>query len=566
MNKYFMKSKKLFWANVIVSPMDTSLEIFLAYLMGAVIDIANSKDAKNVKLVIIVAIAYIIAVAAVTQFNRTLRNKLLVNIQTDIREDIMSGLLGSGAHNYAKVNSSSYSSNMTTDVQILVDSYFRSILYMYTGILQFAIATTLLFFVSWKIGLFIAFFSLLQLLIPAFLGRILEKKRNRLSEVTEFYIVKMQEIFGAFSLIKAYNLRTIMQGIHHEEVHHLKTAKYKSKFVSDAINTLSTALGNMMYLGTFVFGAVLVIQGELTVGSIIIASQLMVYIANPLIELSGDLSEVKSSKGIISKIQLLFQARNSENEKMQVHKLTLDSGIKVKDLSYTYPESDREILKNINIELKKNRKYIFVGKSGSGKSTFANLVSGLLGDFTGDILLDSLGVNSIAESDLYKLITVNQQFPFIFDDSLRNNITLYSDYPDSEVLDVLKKVGLEEWFLAMDGGLDVKIGQNAARISGGEKQRISVARALLRKAPILILDESTSNLDQTTAYNIEQMIMNLEGVMAILISHRLEKSILQLADEIVMFEQGQIIEQGNFNELMEKREFFYSLYTLNGTL
>ena len=233
--------------------------------------------------------------------------------------------------------------------------------------------------------------------------------------------------------------------------------------------------------------------------------------------------------------------------------------IEIKDLTYGY-EPENPVLNDLSVQLDAGKSYAIVGGSGSGKSTLLNLLMGSSSDYQGEICIDGVSIKNIESESLYQLITSVQQNVFVFNDTIRNNVTMFHDFSDDEVTLALKRSGLSE-FIAQRGESFV-CGENGANLSGGERQRISIARALLRKSPVLLVDEATAALDAATARAVSSSILDLSGMTRIVVTHRLEEAILRRYDQILVMKNGTICEQGNFDELMKQNGQFYSLFQI----
>ena len=183
-------------------------------------------------------------------------------------------------------------------------------------------------------------------------------------------------------------------------------------------------------------------------------------------------------------------------------------------------------------------------------------------DYSGNISIDNHDLKSIYSADLYKNMSMIQQNVFMFDDSIKENIRLYSTHDDNEILDSCKRAGLSKLIERLPEGINSLVGENGNKLSGGEKQRIAIARALINDTQILILDESTSALDNETAYNLEKSLLNLDDLTLITVTHKLIKNILVDYDEIIVMKNGKIIEKGHFDKLINLKGYFYSLYII----
>lgn len=210
----------------------------------------------------------------------------------------------------------------------------------------------------------------------------------------------------------------------------------------------------------------------------------------------------------------------------------------------------------------KNKKYAIVGESGSGKSTLVKLLLNYYNTYSGNIYIDNKDVMNIKEENIFDLISMIQQDVFIFDDTIRNNVTLFKEYSDDEVKCALNKVVLISAIDLLKDNLETNMGENGANFSGGQKQRIALARAIVKKCPIIILDEATASLDNETAYKIEKSLLDIQDLTLVSITHKLIKENLKMYDEIIYIRSGEIIEKGSFDELMNDKGNFYSLYML----
>lgn len=559
MKRYLFRSTSNLVFFCILMPISIALEIGLAYLMQTIIDYAMHGSANHLLRYLLLSAGYVVLTGAALLAYQWIINRLVMETMIQLKADVLGRLIRKDTEDFSQVHSAQYISILTSEMQIVEDSYYKMILFTVEEILQCVAAAFCMFFVNVFLGLFVIACSLLQIVIPLVLGKPMEKRRNRYSEELEGYTVRVKEILGAFPLIKAFRLGRKMERFHQENNKRMETAKCSSKVINAAVNALSYSVGNVMYIGTFLIGAVLTIRGAMTVGTIVAASQLMVYIASPLTTAASDLSEIRSTRGIVEKLLgILRQETQNPCEKAGV-KPVFQRELNAEGLSYTYPQAESPALKDFHYTFQKGGKYMVVGRSGSGKSTLAAVLSRMLSGYDGKVFLDGQEIRSIGEEDFFQLLTVNQQFPFLFDDTLRNNICLYTEYGEEAVQEAVSRAGLTELAARLPQGLDTSIGEGAGQLSGGERQRISIARALIQKTPILIMDESTSGLDNETASEIEKLVMGLVGVTLIFISHRLSEAALGMADGILAMDRGILAESGGYQELMAKKGYLYSL-------
>ena len=231
-----------------------------------------------------------------------------------------------------------------------------------------------------------------------------------------------------------------------------------------------------------------------------------------------------------------------------------------RESSFGY-EKDKEVLRNINLHFQSGKKYAIVGGSGSGKTTLLNLIMQTTDDYKGNILFDGTKLRCVHPDSLFRTISLVQQNVFVFNDTLYNNITLYKDFPDGDVQSAISRSGISE--LIASHGKNYICGENGSALSGGEKQRISIARALLRNTSVLLMDEATAALDEITANSIMDSVLAMDDITSITVTHRLNEAVMRKYDEIIVLNHGEVVEQGTFDRLIEKRGLFYSLFTIS---
>jgi ABC-type multidrug transport system fused ATPase/permease subunit len=202
-----------------------------------------------------------------------------------------------------------------------------------------------------------------------------------------------------------------------------------------------------------------------------------------------------------------------------------------------------------------------VGASGSGKSTLLNLLMASSRDYQGTITYDGKELRNIATSSLYNVVSIIQQNVFVFNSTIRDNITMFSEFPEEEIARAIRLSGLEK--LIQERGADYLCGENGSGLSGGERQRISIARALLRKTPALFVDEATASLDAETSFEVLDAILKLENHTRIIVTHDLDENILKRCSGIFVLRNGVVEERGTFDSLMQQKGYFYSLFTVS---
>ena len=283
---------------------------------------------------------------------------------------------------------------------------------------------------------------------------------------------------------------------------------------------------------------------------------LMNFMINPVAELPSLVASRRAALGLIGKLADSLSKNPSPAGEKALNRV--EKGIQLKNVSFGY--GDREVLHGVNAAFEAGKAYAIVGASGSGKSTLLNLLMGGA-DYRGSIRVDGMELKDIEPESLYEVMSLIQQNVFVFNASIRENVTLFRKFPEAELEDAMRRANLDALIQAR--GADFLCGENGKNLSGGEKQRVSIARSLLKKSSVLLADEATSALDAQTAHQVSSDLMDLSGVTRILVTHSLEESLLRRFDGILVLKDGRIAECGDFESLMAEKGYFYALFTVS---
>ncbi len=315
----------------------------------------------------------------------------------------------------------------------------------------------------------------------------------------------------------------------------------------------------MLQLGVFFIGAYLALSGSaVSAGSVLVFVQLLNFVINPIASIPQSIAECRASLALVRKVATsLGENVRSDGE---VCMSELCDAIDIRGISYEY-EDGKPVLSGIDFSFKAGKSYCIVGASGSGKSTLLNLLMASDDRYSGSITYDGVPLCEISGESLYDMVSVIQQNVFIFNASIRDNITMFSDFPKEKVDRAIEMSGLAH--LIAERGEDYMCGENGSGLSGGERQRISIARSLLKDSRIMLIDEATAALDRETAYQVSSSILELHGITRIVVTHSLDKELLGRYDSILTMKNGSIAESGGFDELMSQKGYFYSLYTVS---
>lgn len=555
--RYVLKYKLQFIARIVTISLVALASICFDFLMGFIVDIFSQGQVDKFLPITIMSISLIVIMFLIEYIDGLVMSNYIKNTVNYLRTDIFSKIINKDIRDFSLDNSGKYISILYNDIKIIEESFFNNIFQVISSFISFIISLIVLFSISPLIVVFITVFGILGFIIPNSLSKKLILEKNKYSTTLEEITSVTKDLFSGFEVIKGFNISSKINSVFKKSSINVENSKKKCSILESIIRGFSLSFSVTIYLGVLLVGGYLMYKQNISVGTAIIIIQLSTHIVGPVKTSISLINQIKSVSLIADKIENILENSNCNNESTSLE--NFDQSIKIKNLSFSYTE-ERKALENINLTLEKDKKYAIVGESGCGKSTLIKLLMRYYNDYDGEITIDNKDIKSIYSSNLYKNISMIQQNVFMFDDTIKENIRLFSNHTDEKVLDTCKRAGIINLIERLPNGIDSLVGENGNKLSGGEKQRIAIARSLINDTKILILDESTSALDNETAYNLENSLLSLEDLTLIVVTHKLIKSILLKYDEIIVMKEGKVIEKESFESLINLKGYFYSLY------
>ncbi|MEE0960054.1 MAG: ABC transporter ATP-binding protein [Lachnospiraceae bacterium] len=560
MKKYLYSNKKEFIMYLLTVPIMAIMSILFCKALQPVLDIVLTGKQKDFAKYSILAICFAIFDMTATALCKRSKEKYRAAFLKDVKKDIFAGIFKKDIVAFSSKGSSYYMNILNRDVYQMCESYFDALCGIYRVAVCFAVTFVTLVFISPYIALLNIAVGLLSVIIPGRFERKLNDAQNNASNNAENYIRDIKDSFGGFSTIKLFNIQNkIMVKVNVANVAQ-EDSTYKSNMLNYYVGWISMLCTSLSYVLTIVVGTWLVLRGSMTAGMVLMISQLIGGILSPFEELPMYVAEYKSVGDLKEKINSMLDV-SEERETDKADIMGDNTGLSLSNVSFSYDGEVNQI-EDISVQFEPGKKYVIVGESGSGKSTLAKLIMGFY-DNSGEIKLDGVELADYKREQLYGSLNYMQQDVFLFADSLYNNITLYKKYDSECVEDVIDRAGLRELVDSLPDGLLTLVSENGSNLSGGEKQRIGIARALLSGAKYLVLDEVTASLDAIMENQIENTILDISSVGSIIITHRLNPNLLNRCDEIIVLRDGRIAEKGSFNELMQQKGYFYGFYIVN---
>lgn len=558
--KIYMKQNKVLLLFTILTSIIASLGyVFMAVLLQKLLDIAVEKNMQQFIPMVLFSIFYFVMLGIFLYLQSLLSKRITCKIIKQIRTDVFKGIVSQSMGDFGKRNTADYLSIITNDVKMIEDNFLLPFfeVVQYTVIFISSFVLMIYFDVIVTIVVFVAI--TLMFLVPSLLGKELEKRQNTLSSQLADFTTKLKDILSGFEIIKSYSMKQyVIQKFDKENSDTIHT-KYSVDKLFALNEGLSSFLALMVQIVVLFLSAYFIITERITVGTLLGMVQVSSNLANPLIMIFTNIPKIKSIQPIIEKLTVLSKYELNEVPKKQ--SATFNSAVSISNLSFAYEKQNR-VLDKINLHIEKGKKYVIVGKSGCGKTTLVKLLAGYYTEYSGKILYDNTDLNMMNENDIVQLSSIIHQNIYMFNESVYDNICLHEDYSKESIDKAVKASGLNDVIEKLPEGLLYEAGENGSNLSGGQKQRIAVARALIRNKPILILDEGTSAIDMQTAYDIENHLLKIEGLTIITITHNLKKELLELYDNIIYMENGEIIERGTFEELTSVPSRFLKYLTI----
>ena len=555
----FSVGKKWFLISMISMVILSAYNLIISWLLQKIIDLAAGIDKTPFyQLALVSLVSFIVFIVFYFIF-RYAHPKFLQILSTSYKDLLFSKILRNNSRMVSEIGSGQVLSKLSNDLKSIEENYFDFYITLIDIGISFIGAIVLMLWYSPVLTMVAIALSILPLLVSIPASKEITRTEKNLSKENAGFMEFMRDTLSGYSVIKSFQAESELEGRFHEENVKIEKAKFFRRFAEENINLLSTAASVVMRLGVFLFGAWLSLSNRhITPGIVLAFLQLLTFVITPIEKIPSLFANRKAARSLIAQTEELFYEKPDEQEKIEIN--TLRSAIEVQNLSFSY-ENTEKALQAISLTFHAGKKYAIVGASGSGKSTLFKLLTKYSNEYDGNILFDGIDLRNITYSSLSEIISEVQQNVFVFHDSIYNNICLYKKISEEKFDYVIQKSGLSS--LIQQKGKNFSCGANGSKLSGGEKQRISIARALLRNASVLFMDEASSALDEKTADEIMNSILDMPDITSLVITHRLNSTLLKKYDGIFVLHHGKIVEFGAFDELMKNKGLLYSLILLS---
>ena len=556
MKQLIKNHQKAFYAFMIFNILVPLSNIAFAYSIKGIIDSGMSKNKEDLTQAILVGAGVIFIYAGLNFISFQLRNKLVRKIMSGYKNKVFQSILDRDYREFSKETSGKFISILTEHMKKIEQDYLHQYFNISKNLSLMIFSLIAMFIGNWFLTLLVIIVSIIAMLISGFIGKKSAFIQNRVMIAEQTYLAKIKDIIAGFLVIKSFNVKEVIYQDYSyvsENLEEIYFTKGKFDVLSNVISQLS---GMIVFLVAFGGGMYLVFNGYTSIGSVTAIVQLVNFVVMPVNEVGVGITKFREGQVTLE----AFEVQDVLEFQMGKTKEYFDEVITFSNVDFSYPNTEGRIFNHLSLKIQKGEKIAIVGRSGSGKSTLLNLLLRFYEVTSGHILIDNQDLQDISIESLYNLMTVVQQDVYIFDDTLKANITLNQSFTEYDIKQAVQQSGLESYVLENELGLQVLCGENGSNLSGGQKQRLSIARALIRKTPILLLDEATSSLDNQVTTEIENSILKIQDLTALVVTHKLNELILKKYDRILFMKDGSIVEDGSFDELMDRKGEFYKMF------
>ena len=557
--QFYRGNRGVFALAVFAALAGGTLNLIVTWLMQQLIDAASgAPGALPLAALAEITGGFVVLCAVLFLLKYASEPRFIARAMRQYKELAFQKLTEKSIASFRDESTAAYLSALTNDAASVEADYLAQQLAVITKTVTFFGA---LFMMLWYSPLLTAIavgVTALPLAASLLTGGRLQAAEKQVSERNRDFTAALSDCLSGFAVVKTFKAEREIFRLFAESNRALEQEKFSRRRLKVLIGMIGAVTGLVAQLGVFLAGAWLALSGSgLTAGTVILFVNLMNFMIGPVSELPALLAGRRAALGLIGKLADALEKDGSAGGSRTLSRL--EHGIELRDVSFGYEEG-KDVLHRVSARFEAGRAYAIVGGSGSGKSTLLNLLLAENTGYRGSVLLDGTELRELSPEALYGLMSVIQQNVFVFNASIRDNVSMFREFPQEALDEAIRRAHLRELLDAR--GADYLCGENGKGLSGGEKQRVSIARSLLKKSSVLLVDEATAALDMRTAHQVSSDILDLTGMTRIVVTHSLEEALLRRYDGIFVLKNGTLAESGSFGELMQRKGYFYALFTV----
>lgn len=559
--RYIAGNRRYLYFVIIAAVLANIFMLAAPYISGRAIDFIRGEGDVNFPMVLkicsVLLVVYILNALftwGMTVFTNHLSNRTIEKMRSDAFYKLSKlPLKYYDSHSHGDIIS-----RLTNDIDAVSDGLLQGITQLFSGLVTVIGSLGMMFILNWKIALCVVGVTILCVFVSRFIavnsGKMFRLQAATTGELNGY----VSEIVGNMKVVKAFGYEKRSGEVFGEINSRLYDCGQKAQFYSSLVNPTTRYINNLAYISVGVLGGLAALRGNLSVG---IISSFLIYatqFARPINDMTSVLTQLQSAIAAAARIFALNDEK-PETDDSDRPELKLQGGeVEFRNVDFSY-DKNRELIKNLNIKAKKGQRIAIVGPTGAGKTTIVNLLMNFYQTDGGAIIVDGQNINSVTRDSLRKNFGMVLQDTWLFSGTVKENIAYGREgATDEEIIEAAKAASAHSFIKRLPKGYDTVITEDGGNLSGGQKQLLTIARAMLTNPEVLILDEATSNVDTMTEQRIGRAFNKMmEGRTSFIIAHRL--STIREADLILVMNKGTIVEQGTHRELLEKGGFYARL-------
>ncbi|NLM18474.1 MAG: ABC transporter ATP-binding protein [Clostridiaceae bacterium] len=512
------------------------VSIMISFYIKEIFDAAVT---GNTDILIAKAPLFIILVCGIFPFNTWLsyiRAMFVKKSSTILKQRYLKRVFNKNINEFQSSGIAGYINDITNNANTLEERYFQQMTVVIMSVTAFFGSLAIIISINWQTLIFVVPCLGIILFSMYKTGNLLKKPEQKKASYLEEYTRYAKESLSAFRIVKSFQLEKRIIRDFNQRSKNVQDKGYEIEKRATYLQAMNQFISGAVVLFCLLIGVRAVTAGTVSIGVLFVLIIAVSNLIHPILMLSEVLPPIRSVEPIFEKMEQ--HLKNQQVQKIKKPYPGLEQQISLTNVSFDYP--DIPVLKNANAKFKKGGKYLIIGPSGSGKSTILRLLRKYFNPDHGQIMIDDSQLNEIDTDSYYQKLSNIEQNIFIFDDTIRNNITLFQNVSEEKLKSVITAAGLDNLLNSRTNGLDDILINNGAELSGGEKARIAIARGLLAEADIMLLDEPFASLDDETAQKIEQKLLQLSNITILNVSHVVFNTTKNLYDDILLVKNGQI--------------------------
>jgi len=546
MTNYILRYKYSIFLSFFLSILLGIMDVGKGIILKEIIDTAITNNNSGFLRIIVVIIIFILSNIVLYASFQRLSLLIASYICKDIKNDLIGNIINKPGYDNME-----FISTVNKDIDLIYEKKLINLFMLVRTMSSFVLSLGYLIYVNIYIAMSVVACGLISIYLPSLFVNKSSELKNVYIEATAQFFRMLKELLYGIETIKLFMLENEYLIKLNDSNKKVEESRLRSNFYDDCIQLLVTSNGFLILSINVVLAAFLSHKGYFSIGTALAIMQVMNYVILPINQGPFYIAEMNSIYPIEQKILGILEKVTYEKtlDKEKVLQEEIKT-IEIKNLSYCYPGSQSFAIENLDLLLERGKKYVLLGSSGSGKSTLLKVLTKLNKAYSGKIEIDGEELSDIDEISLRKKINFVQQNPYIFQDTLEFNICLRHDVEKKELDKVIELVNLKELIRKLPNGVKTVLSDNGNNLSGGEKQKIAIARVFIREPEIIFVDEGMSALDTKNTYFLENMFLKYNGTI-VTISHKSNPQILKQYDQIVVMENSRIVAVGNFNQVAQ---------------